>query len=274
MTEQVVVVIGSGAMGVAIARRLGSGRSLLLADADEAGLLSATQLLEAEGHRVNHQVCDVASHTQVRALASRAQKLGDVTYLVHTAGVSPGQAPAAKILRVDLLGVAFVLDTFGEVMASGGAGIVITSMAGHLGPPQPPGEDQLLASTPSDQLLDLAFLGADTLNDPNRAYALAKRGSVLRVQAAAAAWGARGARVNSVSPGVISTPMGLAELQGAAAERVSALVAMSPAKRVGTADDVAHAACFLLDPSTSFITGTDLLVDGGAVAAVRGLATS
>lgn len=274
VTEHVVVVIGSGAMGLAIARRLGSGRTLLIADSNEAGLLSTAELLEAEGHRVTYLGCDVASQAQVRSLASRATELGDVTHLVHTAGVSPAQAAVAKILAVDLLGVAFVLDAFGEVMASGGAGVVITSMAAHLARPGPPGQDQLLANTPADELLDLPFLGADTLVDPNKAYALAKRGNIVRVQAAALAWGARGARVNSVSPGVISTPMGRAELHGDGAQRVAALVGFSPARRVGTADDVAHAACFLLDPSSSFITGTDLLVDGGAVAAARSLTSS
>lgn len=268
MAQDVVVVVGVGGMGLAIARRTGNGRKVLLADFDEATLGRAAEVLQGEGHDVTVQTVDVAEAPSVRALADAADGLGRVTHVVHTAGLSPVQAPADAILRVDLLGVAIVLDAFGAVVASGGAGVVIASMAGHMAP-LPPEQEKALRTTPTEELLALPFLAE--AGDPGMAYVLAKRGNALRVQAAAAVWGARGARVNSISPGVISTAMGRLELAGESGEAMRGMVAMSATGRLGTPDDVAAAATFLLGPDASFITGTDLLVDGGVVAAVRGL---
>jgi NAD(P)-dependent dehydrogenase (short-subunit alcohol dehydrogenase family) len=268
--KDVVVVIGVGGMGQAIARRIGSGRALLLADFNEATLNAVTDSLRGEGHDVTPQVVDVSDQGSVRALAATAAELGRVTHIAHTAGLSPMQAPTAMILRVDLLGVALVLDEFAQVVAPGGAGVVIASMAGHMSASGlPADQEKALAATPAQELLALPFLDPGT--HPGLAYSLAKRANVLRVQAAAGAWGARGARINSISPGVISTPMGQQELAGDAGEAVRGMVEMSPAKRIGTPDDIAAAAAFLLDPQAGFITGTDLLVDGGVVAAVRAL---
>jgi NAD(P)-dependent dehydrogenase (short-subunit alcohol dehydrogenase family) len=267
--KNVLVVIGVGGMGLAIARRLGSGARVLLADFNETTLTAAAQQLRVEGHDVVAQKVDVSDRASVAALADAAAELGPVHEVAHTAGLSPVQASIEAIVAVDLLGVAYVLDEFARVVAPGGAGLVIASMAGHFAADSLPLEmAKALSLTPTEELANLPFLGH--LPDPGAAYSIAKRANALRVQAAAGAWGRRGARVNSISPGVISTPMGAEELAGQSGDQMRQMVAASATGRLGTPDDIAAAAAFLLDPTrASFITGTDLLVDGGAVAAVR-----
>lgn len=268
MSKQVLVVIGAGGMGLAIARRLGSGRTLVLADAREQSLDEATALLRGEGHAVEQRLVDVSDARAVSALAATAADLGPVTHVAHTAGLSPQQASTEAILKVDLLGTALVLDAFAEVVAPGGAGVVIASMAGHMIGEVPADRTAALRSTPTAELLDLPFLAPDTVGEPSSAYVLAKHANLLRVQAAAGAWGRRGARINSLSPGVISTPMGQEELAGQSGETMRGLIAMSATRRVGTPDDIAAAVDFLLGPGAGFVTGTDLLIDGGVVAAL------
>lgn len=268
MGRNVVVVIGVGGMGEAIARRQGPGNRLLLADFDEATLAAVAERLRGQGHEVVTQAVDVSSASSVTALAEAAAGLGPVTQVVHTAGLSPVQASPAAVLRVDLLGTALVVEEFGHVVAPGGAGVVIASMAGHmLRTPLTAEQESALAHTPAGELLRLSFADPEALGQG--AYGLAKYGNRLRVQAASAAWGARGARINSVSPGVIATPMGQQELDGASGRTMRAMVAASGTGRLGTPEDIAEAAAFLLGPGASFITGNDLLVDGGVVAALR-----
>ncbi|WP_067415435.1 SDR family oxidoreductase [Streptomyces sampsonii] len=268
MGRNVVVVIGVGGMGEAIARRQGPGNRLLLADFDEATLAAVAERLRGEGHEVVTQAVDVSSASSVTALAEAAAGLGPVTQVVHTAGLSPVQASPAAVLRVDLLGTALVVEEFGHVVAPGGAGVVIASMAGHmLRTPLTAEQESALAHTPAGELLRLPFADPEALGQG--AYGLAKYGNRLRVQAASAAWGARGARINSVSPGVIATPMGQQELDGVSGRTMRAMVAASGTGRLGTPEDIAEAAAFLLGPGASFITGNDLLVDGGVVAALR-----
>ena len=269
MDRDVAVVIGVGGMGVAIARRIGGGRRMLLADFSEAVLGAASDQLRGEGHDVTAQRVDVSDAASVAGLAAAAAAMGRVTHIVHTAGLSPVQAPAAAILRVDLLGVAHMLDAFASVVAAGGAAVVVASMAGHMAGTLPAEMEAALASTPAADLLGLPFLGPDAVPDAGAAYTIATRANTLRVQAAAGAWGARNARVNTISPGVISTSMGQAELAGSSGEQMRGMIAMSATGRLGTPDDIADAAAFLLGPTASFITGTDLLVDGGVVAAIR-----
>ncbi|MEV6509911.1 SDR family oxidoreductase [Streptomyces sp. NPDC051642] len=269
MSAKVLVIIGAGGMGLAVARRLGAGRTILLADIGEDVLKAAERTLGDEGLTVATQVVDVTSAASVQDLAQTAQAAGEVDQVVHTAGLSPVQAPAQAILKVDLLGVALVLDAFAPVIAAGGAGVVIASMAGHIAAALTPEQENALANTSADQLLQLPFLSPDHVTDPAAAYGIAKRANHVRVAAASTAWGERGARLNSISPGVISTPMGQQELAGQAGQLIRALVDASGTGRLGTPSDIAAAAAFLLGPDASFITGTDLLVDGGVVAAVN-----
>ncbi|MCL8015562.1 SDR family oxidoreductase [Streptomyces sp. AS02] len=272
MARNVLVVIGVGGMGQSIARRQGPGRKVLLADFDEQVLSTTARALRGEGHDVVASPVDVSSRASVAALADLAAELGSVTEVVHTAGLSPVQAPAAAILAVDLLGVALTLEEFGRVIAPGGAGVVISSMAGHLAAPLDAEQERVLARTPADELLDLPFVSEVTSGAVG--YGLAKRANHLHVQAAAGTWGRRGARINSISPGVISTPMGQQELAGDSGTAMRAMVDASATGRLGTPADIAAAAAFLLGPDSGFVSGTDLLVDGGVVAVLRAGASS
>jgi len=268
MVRDVLVVIGVGGMGQAIARRLGSGRSLLLADYDEDALDTFASALAGDGHHVQTSQLDVSDAESVARLAATAQESGPVRHLVHTAGLSPVQATSEAVIRVDLLGVAYVLEEFAKVIAPGGAGVVIASMAGHMAPNVDAEEERQLAVTPARELSGLACLDLARHPDSGLAYSYAKRANQLRVRAASVEWGRRGARVNSISPGVISTPMGQAELGGPAGSFMRAMVDASGTARLGTPDDIAAAADFLLGPMASFVTGTDLLVDGGVIGAM------
>ncbi|WP_433621211.1 SDR family oxidoreductase [Nocardia sp. CA-120079] len=273
MVRDVLVVIGAGGMGRAIARRQAGGKHVLLADFDEITLRTAADAMADEGHTVTAAHVDVSARESVAELAKTAQALGPITQIVHTAGLSPAQAPTAAILRVDLLGVGLVLEEFGQVVASGGAGVVIASMGGYMGS-VPADLEAALATTPTDELLNLPALAPDAL-EPGPAYAIAKRANHLQVRAASVPWGERGARINTISPGVISTPMGRQELSSAVTgDGMRAMIGMSAAKRTGTPDDIAAAAAFLLGPDAAFATGTDLLVDGGVVAAFLGMAAA
>ncbi|MGO2542558.1 MAG: SDR family oxidoreductase [Specibacter sp.] len=275
MNDQVVVVIGVGGMGETIARRQGPGKKLLLADFNEEVLNRTAAALKGDGYVVETHVLDVSAKESVDALAAAAAAAGPVVQLAHTAGLSPTQAPAGAILNVDLLGVAHVLDAFAGIMAPGGSGVVIASMAGSIAAGKFPAEmETALALTPTDQLLSLPFWSDPSFSDAGTAYSVAKRGNQLRVQAASLAWGARGARINSISPGVISTSMGQQELDGESGQGMRAMVEASGTGRYGTAEDIAKAAAFLLGPDSTFVTGTDVLVDGGVVAAVRSGAIS
>ena len=266
-TNDVLVITGAGGIGQAIARRQGPGKHILFADISEDNQAAAAAALKDLGHRVSTQRVDVSSRESVHALAKTAAELGNVTQVVHTAGVSPVQAPAATILAVDLLGTALVLEEFGRVIAPGGAGIVVSSMAGHMFPPFDPEQEQALAHTPADQLLALPFLNPEGMG--GAAYGYAKRGNHLRVQAESLAWGARGARLNAVSPGIIITPLARDEMSGPGAENYQKMIETSATGRVGTPDEVAAAAAFLLGPEAEFITGSDLLIDGGVIAAIK-----
>lgn len=267
MVKQVVVIIGTGGMGEAIARRQGSGRKLVLADFDPRVVDRLVGQFDAEGYDVYGHPVDVGERDSLESLANFAASLGEVKEVVHTAGLSPVQAPVEAILRVDLLGVALSLEVFGNVVAHGGAGVVIASMAGHMAP-LPPEQESALASTGTDALLGLDFLGPDRISDPGLAYLIAKRANQMRVRAASQVWGARGARINTVSPGVIATAMGRDELNGHNGEVIQGMVKMSGTGRLGTPADIADVVSFLLGPASSFITGTDLLVDGGVVASL------
>jgi NAD(P)-dependent dehydrogenase (short-subunit alcohol dehydrogenase family) len=266
---EVLAIIGVGGMGAAVARRMGAGRVLVLGDVNKALVNSVAQQLSDDGHRVVTGNIDVTSRESVTEFARMAASCGRVTSVVHTAGLSPQQGPPEVVLAVDLLGVALTLEVFGDVIEPGGAGVVIASIAGHFLPPIPQDVEQQLATVSADELLGLPECGPEVITSSQAAYPFAKRANHLRVAAAASQWGRRGARINSISPGVIATALDRQELAGPSGDGMRSMIDGSGVRRVGTPDDIAAAAEFLLSPAASFITGADLLVDGGVVAAVR-----
>ena len=265
MTD-VIVVIGPGQIGQAIARRVGFGKQILLADQRRENAEAAADVLANAGYEVSVAAVDVASRAAVDELVKTATGLGEVAGLIHAAGVSPSQASPETILRVDLYGVALVLEAFGKVIARGGSGVVIASQSGHRLPPLSVEQNKALATTPVDELLKLPFLQLDKVTDPLNAYQLSKRGNSLRVMAEAVRWGKRGARLNTISPGIIMTPLARDELSGPRGEGYRRMIETSAAGRAGTADAVATVAALLMGPDGGFITGSDFLMDGGVTA--------
>ena len=264
--SQVIVVIGAGSIGQAIARRVSAGRKVLLADLKRASAEAAATVLADAGFEVSTATVDVASRKDVLTLAQQAAALGDVMGLIHAAGVSPTQASPATILSVDLYGTALVLDAFGDVMARGGAGVVIASQSGHRLPALPPDQDQALATTPVEELLALPFLQPGQIRDSLHAYQISKRANALRVMAEAVRWGKRGARINTISPGIIITPLARDELSGPRGPGYRRMIDLCPAGRAGTPDEVGTVGALLMGADGAFITGSDILMDGGVTA--------
>jgi NAD(P)-dependent dehydrogenase (short-subunit alcohol dehydrogenase family) len=254
-------------MGLAIARRLGGGRKVVLADMSDAQLTQAAEMLSHDGYDVHALRTDVSSVRDVDELAKVASGFGVIRAVIHTAGVSPVQATPAQIVAVDVVGTALVLDAFEPHVQPGTVAVCIASMAGTL-TELGPDVLQLLATTPTAQLHTLPMLDPATM-DSGSAYGIAKRANQARVEAASVAWGHRGGRVVSVSPGVIATSMGRAELAGPFGDVMRDMIKLSGTQRIGTPDDIAAVVEFLCSPGASFITGTDILVDGGVVAALR-----
>ena len=265
--KNIIVVIGAGQIGQAIARRVGVGKHILLADMRPENANAAAVVLENAGFEVSVATVDASSRKEVRALIEKALGIGDVTGLIHAAGVSPSQASPATILKVDLYGTALVLEGFGNVIVNGGAGVVISSQSGHRLPPLTVEQNKALATTPVEELLSLPFLQLDKVKDSLHAYQLAKRGNSLRVMAEAVRWGKRGARVNAISPGIIITPLAKDELTGPRGEGYRRMIEVSAAGRAGTPDEVGTVGALLMGPDGGFITGSDILMDGGVTAA-------
>lgn len=265
--KEVVVVIGPGAIGQAIARRVGVGKHLLLADLRQENAEAAAKVLDEAGYAVTATLVDVSSRESVRALVAKAGTLGSVTEVIHAAGVSPSQASPATILKVDLYGTAVLLEEFGKVVARGGSAVVVASQSGHRLPSLTPDEDKALATTPADELLALPMLQPDRVVTPLHAYQIAKRCNSLRVMAEAVRWGQRGARVNTISPGIVMTPLAKDELTGPRGSGYRQMIELSPVGRAATPDEVANVAALLMGRDGGFITGSDFLMDGGATAA-------
>ena len=265
--RHVVVVIGSGQIGQAIARRVGSGKHVLLADMRQDNANAAAEVMGNAGYEVSVATVDASSRQSVHALVEASTGLGEVTGVIHAAGVSPTQASPAMILKVDLYGTSLVLEEFGNVIARGGAGVVIASQSGHRLPPLTIEQNKALATTPVEELLSLPFLQPDQVTDSLHAYQLAKRGNSLRVMAEAVRWGKRGARLNTISPGIIITPLAKDELSGPRGAGYRRMIEVSAAQRAGTPDEVAILGALLMGPDGGFITGSDFLIDGGVTAA-------
>ena len=255
-----------GCSGVAIARRVSAGKQVLLADLRLETADAAAKVLADAGFAVSTTSVDISKRASIEALAATATGLGDIVGVIHAAGVSPSQAPPATILHVDLYGTAVILEIFGDVIAKGGSAVVIASQSGHRLPALTAEQDALLATTPADQLLALPMLQPDQVKDPLHAYQLSKRGNALRVRAEAVRWGRRGARVNTISPGIIMTPLANDELSGPRGEGYRRMIELSPAGRAGTPDEVATVGALLMGPDGAFITGSDVLMDGGVTA--------
>jgi NAD(P)-dependent dehydrogenase (short-subunit alcohol dehydrogenase family) len=263
----VIVVIGVGSIGQAIARRVSAGKHVLLADLRSENADAAAKTLSDAGFTVSTATVDVSSRASVHALVEMATALGEVSGVIHAAGVSPTQASPETILKVDLYGTALVLEEFGSVIAPGGAGVVIASQSGHRLPPLPSEQNAALATTPVEELLALPMLQPDQVKDPLHAYQISKRGNSLRVMAEAVRWGKRGARVNTISPGIIVTPLAKDELEGPRGPGYRRMLEFSAAGRAGTPDEVGTVGALLMGPDGAFITGSDFLMDGGVTAA-------
>lgn len=264
--SEVTVVIGAGLIGQAIARRVSAGKHVVLADLHQGNADAAAEVMLNAGFDVSTVTVDVSSRESVHTLVDTATGFGDVTGVIHAAGVSPSQASPSAILSVDLYGTALVLEEFGNVIAEGGAGVVIASMSGHRLGALTADQDAALATTPTEELLQLPMLQPDQVTDPLNAYQVAKRGNSLRVMAEAVRWGKRGARINTISPGIVITPLATDELTGPRGEGYRRMMEHCPAGRAGTPDEIAILAALLMGADGAFITGSDFLIDGGVTA--------
>lgn len=264
--KNVMLVTGAGQIGLAIARRMGAGMKIVIATRRLESGKRVAELLNNAGFDAAATQMDLGKRESIVAAIAMAQEFGPVTMLVNAAGVSPSQASIEQILRVDLYGTSVMLEEVGRVIAPGGVGVTISSQSGWRMPALTPEEDELLATTPADELLKLDMLQPGNIRDTLHAYQMAKRCNVKRVMAESVKWGERGARINSVSPGIIVTPLALDEFNGPRGGFYKNMFAKCPAGRPGTADEVANVAELLMGSKGAFITGADFLTDGGATA--------
>ncbi|MBD5227099.1 MAG: SDR family oxidoreductase [Bacteroidales bacterium] len=266
MKKDVMILTGAGQIGMAIVRRMGYGMKIVIGDKNIKNAETIADIMNKAGFDAVALEMDLSSRESVKGIIAEAQNYGDIAMLVNAAGVSPSQAPIETILKVDLYGTAVLLEEVGKVIAKGGAGVTISSQSGHRMPALTPEQDQLLAMTPTEDLLSLPMLQPKNIENTLHAYQMAKRCNVKRVMAEAVKWGERGARLNSISPGIIVTPLALDEFNGPRGDFYKNMFAKCPAGRPGTADEVANVAELLMHPQGAFITGADFLIDGGATA--------
>lgn len=266
MRKDVMLWTGAGQIGMAIARRMGYGKKIIVGDKKPENARVAAKIMNEAGFDVISLEMDLSSRTSIQNIITEAQKHGDITMLINAAGVSPSQASIETILKVDLYGTAVLLEEVGKVIAPGGTGVTISSQSGHRMPQLTPEADEQLACTPAEELLSLDILRPENINDTLHAYQMAKRCNEKRVMAEAVKWGEKGARVNSISPGIIVTPLAIDEFNGVRGDFYKNMFAKCPAGRPGTADEVANVAELLMSDKGSFITGSDFLIDGGATA--------
>lgn len=266
MNKEVMIVTGAGQIGMAIARRMGYGMKIVIGDRSIDNAKAICTIMNNAGFDTVPFEMDLSSRESILSLIAEAQEYGEISMLVNAAGVSPSQAPIETILRVDLYGTAVLLEEVGKVIKQGGTGVTISSQSGHRMPALTPEQDRQLAMTPTEELLLLDMLQPENINDTLHAYQMAKRCNVKRVMAEAVKWGERGARINSISPGIIVTPLAIDEFNGPRGDFYKNMFAKCPAGRPGTTDEVANVAELLMRPQGAFITGADFLIDGGATA--------
>lgn len=264
--KNVMILTGAGQIGMAIARRMGYGMKIVIGDKRPENAQAIAKIMNDAGFDVIPVEMDLSSRVSIQNMIAEAQKYGDITMLVNAAGVSPSQAPVEAILKVDLYGTAVLLEEVGKVIAPGGVGVTISSQSGHRLKQLTPEEDEQLACTPAEELLNLSLLQPENIRDTLHAYQLAKRCNEKRVMAESVKWGKKGARINSISPGIIVTPLAIDEFNGPRGDFYKNMFVKCPAGRPGTADEVANVAELLMSDKGAFITGADFLIDGGATA--------
>lgn len=265
--KDVVLLTGAGQIGMAIVRRIGYGKKIVVGDKKIENAEAICKIMTNAGFDCAPFAADISSRESIWGIIAECRKHGEIAYLVNAAGVSPSQAPVEAILKVDLYGTAVLLEEVGTVIKTGGVGVTISSQSGHRMKQLTPEEDELLATTPTEELLQLEILRPENIRDTLHAYQMAKRCNEKRVMFEAVRWGARGARINSISPGIIVTPLAIDEFNGIRGDFYKNMFAKCPAHRPGTADEVANVAELLLGDKGAFITGADFLIDGGATAA-------
>ena len=264
--KEVMIVTGAGQISMAIARRVGFGMKIVLGDKKKENANAIAKIMNDAGFDVVPIEMDLSSRESIINLLAEAQKYGSITKMVNGAGVSPSQAPIEAILKVDLYGTAVLLEEVGKVIAEGGSGVTISSQSGWRMPALTAEEDELLAVTPTEELLGLDILKPENIRDTLHAYQMAKRCNEKRVMAEAVKWGERGARLNDIAPGIIVTPLAIDEFNGPRGDFYKNMFAKCPAGRPGTADEVANVAELLMSDQGAFISGSTFLIDGGATA--------
>lgn len=262
--KKVMLLAGVGQIGMAIARRMGAGMKIVIGDKNINNAKAITEIMNNAGFDAVAEELDLASRESILAIIAKAKEFGDLTMVINAAGVSPSQAPIEAILKVDLYGTAVFLEECGKAIAPGGVGVTISSQSGWRMPQLTAKEDELLATTPTEELLQLEMLKPENIKDTLHAYQMAKRCNEKRVMAEAVKWGERGARINDIAPGIIVTPLAIDEFNGPRGDFYKNMFAKCPAGRPGTADEVAHVAELLMSEKAAFITGSTILIDGGA----------
>ncbi len=264
--KDVMILTGAGQIGMAIARRTGFGKKIVIGDKNIANAEAISKIMNDAGFDTVPVETDISSRDSILNLIAEAQKYGEVSALINAAGVSPSQAPVEAILKVDLYGTAVLLEEVGKVIKHGGVGVTISSQSGFRMPALTPEQDELLATAPTEELLKLEMLQPENIRDTLHAYQMAKRCNEKRVMAEAVKWGERSARLNDIAPGIIVTPLAIDEFNGPRGDFYKNMFANCPAGRPGTADEVANVAELLMSPAGAFITGSTILIDGGATA--------
>lgn len=262
--KDVMILVGAGQIGMAIARRVGYGKKIVIGDKKIENANDIAKIMNDAGYDVYAMEMDLSSRESILNIIAKAKEYGDITMLVNAAGVSPSQASIETILKVDLYGTAVLLEEVGKVIAKGGVGVTISSQSGWRMPQLTQEEDFLLATTPTEDLLNLEILNEKNIKDTLHAYQMAKRCNEKRVMAEAVKWGERGARINDIAPGIIVTPLAIDEFNGLQGDFYKNMFAKCPASRPGTADEVANVAELLMSDKGAFITGSTFLIDGGA----------